>query len=118
MSLDGRQTLILAILVLFLGKYLNHWIRPLRAYNIPEPVTGGVLVSILFAVLYMVAGLEVQFDLGARDVLLVTFFTTVGLNAKFKMLLAGGKPLLILIGCAAAFLVVQNLVGVGVATVC
>ena len=93
MDFDGKYTLILAILTLFLGKYLNSRVAFLRTYNIPEPVTGGVLASILFAVIYSVTGTAASFDLSNRDMLLVVFFTTVGLNAKFATLLAGGKPL-------------------------
>ena len=115
MTFDGKETLVLAILTLFLGKFLNQKVQFLRHYNIPEPATGGVLASLLFALFYLVSGSAAGFDLSSRDTLLVVFFTTVGLNAKFGTLLAGGKPLVILIGCASAFLVVQNLTGVGVA---
>ncbi|RLD75769.1 MAG: hypothetical protein DRJ10_14690, partial [Bacteroidetes bacterium] len=38
MELDSRQTIIVAVLVLFLGKYLNKKFNILRKYNIPEPV--------------------------------------------------------------------------------
>ncbi len=117
MSFDGKETLILAILTLFLGKFLNQRVPFLRKYNIPEPVTGGVLASVVFALMYSVSGNAASFDLSNRDLLLVVFFTSVGLNAKFGTLLAGGKPLLILIGCASAFLVLQNLTGVAVAYV-
>ena len=117
MNFDGKETLILAILTLFLGKFLNRRVPFLRHYNIPEPVTGGVLASMVFALLYSASGNAASFDLSNRDMLLVAFFTSVGLNAKFGTLLAGGKPLLILIGCASAFLVLQNLTGVAVAYV-
>ena len=52
MELDSRQTIIVGILVLFLGKYLNQRIKFLRQYNIPEPVTGGIITSVFFAILY------------------------------------------------------------------
>ncbi len=38
---DVRQTTIMAILVLYLGKYLPHKIRWLQTFNIPEAVSGG-----------------------------------------------------------------------------
>lgn len=115
MTLDGKETLVLAILTLFLGKFLNRKIKLLRNYNIPEPVTGGVLASLAFAMLYALTGNAATFDLSNRDMLLVVFFTTVGLNAKFATLLSGGKPLVILILCASVFLVAQNLTGIAVA---
>ncbi len=49
MELDARQTLIIAILVLYAGRFINSRLRLLRDYNIPEPVTGGLLASISFA---------------------------------------------------------------------
>ena len=52
MELDTRQTVIIAILVLFIGKQLNQKIRLFQHYNIPEPVTGGVLASLIFALIY------------------------------------------------------------------
>ena len=52
MSFSPRQTIIVAILVLFLGKYLTRKIAFLREYNIPEPVSGGLIASILFGALY------------------------------------------------------------------
>ncbi len=115
MDFDGRQTLILAILTLFLGKFLNQRVGFLRRFNIPEPVTGGVIASVLFALIYSITGHASGFELSHRDTLLVVFFASVGLNAKLHTLIQGGKPLLILIGCASAFLVLQNLTGVGVA---
>ena len=116
MLIDDRQTLILAILTLFLGKFLNQRVTFLRTYNIPEPVTGGVLVSVLFFIIYTATGAEVQFDLSGRDTLLIIFFTTVGLNAKLGTLIAGGKPLIILLACAVGFLLLQNLTGIAVAS--
>ena len=46
--LDGRQTIIVALLVLFLGKLLIGKIAFLRNYNIPEPVVGGLMASLIF----------------------------------------------------------------------
>ena len=47
-----------------------------------------------------------------RDLLLLVFFSTIGLSAKFSRLKAGGKALGILVVCAAIFLVIQNVTGV------
>lgn len=41
-----------------------------REHSIPEPVTGGLLVSIAISVAYVLSGVEVGFDLAARAVLL------------------------------------------------
>jgi ESS family glutamate:Na+ symporter len=106
----------LGIIVLFVGKRLNDAIGVLREFSIPEPVTGGLLFSVLIALLYLVSGVEVEFELGARDVLLVYFFTTIGINASLTDLLNGGKPLVILLAITIAYMFLQNLTGISVAS--
>ena len=100
--------------MLFVGKRLNQVVPLFREFGIPEPVTGGLLVCILFTVIYLITGVGVEFTLGARDVLLVYFFTTIGINANFRDLLSGGKPLVILLIATVIFMTLQNLTGIGV----
>lgn len=114
-ELDSRQTLIIAILVLFLGKKLNKEIPFLREYNIPEPVTGGVIASLVFGAIYFTANKEFIFTLADRDTLLLIFFTTIGLSSRISTLIEGGKSLLILLACAVAYLFLQNFTGIAVA---
>ena len=112
---DGRQTLMLAIIVLFAGKYLNKRVGFFQEYNIPEPVAGGVLASLIFGALYYFADLTIKFSLDQRDALLMVFFTCIGLSSKLSTLLEGGKLLLILLALAITYLFIQNLTGIGVA---
>jgi ESS family glutamate:Na+ symporter len=115
LQLGGFLGVTLGIIVLFVGKRINDGVDFLREFSIPEPVTGGLLFSILFGLVYALTSVEVAFDLEARDVLLVYFFTTIGINASFKDLLAGGKPLVILLSITIAYMILQNLTGVSVA---
>ncbi len=117
MELDQRQTFILAILVLFLGRWLNRHVPPLREWNIPEPVTGGVVASVGFGVLFLLAGTQVSFTLDWRDGLLIVFFTTIGLSANVRMLAAGGMTLAVLTLVAVVNLWMQNGIGISLATV-
>ena len=87
------MSVTLGIVVLFVGKRVNDVVVFLREFSIPEPVTGGLIASLLVALLYLISGIEISFDLAARDVLLIYFFTTIGVNSSLKDLLAGGKPL-------------------------
>ena len=100
------------ILVLFLGKAINQRVGWLGDYNIPEPVTGGLIFAISFWALYLATGYRITFDLGIRDVLLVYFFTTIGINARVSDLRSGGRPLAILLVSVIGFLIIQNVVGV------
>ena len=113
-QLDIRQTIIGAIFVLCLGKYLTKRIKFLEDFNIPGAVSGGVLASLLFGFCYIVLQFQVEFDLYIRDAFLIIFFTTIGLSSKLTTLIQGGKPLLILLATAVSFLVLQNLTGVAV----
>jgi ESS family glutamate:Na+ symporter len=113
MLLDARHTLILAILVLFVGRWLNRSVPLLRRYSIPEPVVGGLVASLVLTLAQVIFGTDFQYDLGARDTLLVAFFTTVGLSARLSLLAAGGIALVVLTGVAVSNLVLQNLVSVG-----
>jgi ESS family glutamate:Na+ symporter len=105
----------LGIVVLFVGKRINDAVGFLREFSIPEPVTGGLLFSVLFGLVYAVTGVAVEFDLAARDALLVYFFTTIGINASFKDLLLGGKPLIILLAATIGYMFLQNLTGISIA---
>ena len=116
LRIESFLAITIGIIVLFIGKRLNDRIRVLRELSIPEPVTGGLLFSVLFAGLYWGSGISVEFELRARDVLLVYFFTTIGINASFRDLLTGGRPLLILLAITIAFIMAQNLTGIGVAS--
>jgi len=108
-------TVTLGIVVLFVGKRINDAVGFLREFSIPEPVTGGLVFSLLIALLYFTSSVETHFDLAARDVLLVYFFTTIGINASVKDLLSGGKPLVILLSITITYMFVQNLTGISVA---
>lgn len=108
-------TFTIGIIVLFIGKRINDSVRFLREFSIPEPVTGGLLFSLLTTLVYASTDVAINFELTARDFLLVYFFTTIGINASIKDLLAGGKPLVILLGVTIVFMVTQDLLGISVA---
>lgn len=116
LQLDAFMAVTLGIVVLFVGRQLNNKINFLKEFSIPEPVSGGILFSVLITLIYLATSVEVEFDLAARDILLVYFFTTIGINASLKDLLKGGMPLVILLCVTIGYMVVQNLTGIGVAS--
>jgi len=103
--------LTIGIIVFFTGTILTRRISILQDYNIPEPVSGGLIAALLAYLIYVIFDTSISYELGTRDRLLVYFFTAIGLNARFDDLVKGGKPLLILLGLTIAFMVIQNLVG-------
>ena len=110
--LEGNDVLITSIVVWFLGEYLTKTLPFLKRYSIPSAVTGGLICSALVALVYSFANIEISFDMRIRDLLLLVFFSTIGLSAKFQLLKEGGKSLAVLLLVAAIFLVIQDLTGV------
>ena len=112
----GFVSFTLAIILLFLGKTLTSRVEILRRYSIPEPVIGGFLCAAAVGVAYYAFDLKVTFTLEVRDWLLLYFFAAIGLRADIRTLISGGRPLVILLALATAFIILQNLAGIGIAT--
>ncbi|MEX0338476.1 MAG: sodium/glutamate symporter [Arenibacterium sp.] len=104
-------TATLGLAVFVFGTMLNARLAILRQFNIPEPVSGGLIAAFVGLLLYLLLDVEFAFELQARDLFLVLFFAGIGLNARFQDLIAGGKPLAILIVLTLVMIVLQNAVG-------
>ena len=115
-TISGGHVIVLAIIVWFVGTYINRKVDFLERYSIPVAVTGGLLCSLIVALIYYGSGIKIIFDTGLRDVLLLVFFSTIGLSAKLRLLREGGKALFVLLLFAVALLVLQNATGVALAT--
>ena len=111
-EIAGADVLIVAIVVWFLGTWLTDRISFLKHYNIPAAVTGGLICSLLVTAVYVFLDRQLSFDMRIRDVLLLVFFSTIGLSAKLRLLAEGGKALMILLAVAAVFLILQDVTGV------
>src|SRR5690606_30625664 len=114
-EVDAFVTLTVAILLLFIGKGLMGRYEWLRRFNIPEAVVGGMLCAGVVGALYYLLDVRVQFELGARDMLLLYFFAAIGLGTDVRTLREGGKPLLVLLALASGFMLLQNGLGMAVA---
>ena len=55
-TLDGTDTIVVAILAYFLGRFLTARIALLETYRIPEAVTGGLLVALAWRSFALSAG--------------------------------------------------------------
>ncbi|WP_017235063.1 sodium/glutamate symporter [Pandoraea sp. B-6] len=109
-------TLVCATLVLLLGRKLVEWIGPLRTYSIPEPVAAGLLVAVGALALRQFGQVELKFDTSLQTPLMLAFFATIGLSANLASLKAGGRRLVLFLGVVAGMLILQNAIGVGLAS--
>lgn len=115
LEIGPRRVFMLSVLVLWLGMYLTRKIKFLQDYNIPAPVTGGLICSLVVAALNGFADVQINFDLSLRDTLLLVFFSTIGLSANIRLLIEGGKALSVLLIVATVFLFLQDIIGIFVA---
>ncbi|MDD3758151.1 MAG: sodium/glutamate symporter [Advenella sp.] len=115
LQINAMASFTLAILLLFIGKGLSNRITWLQKYSIPEPVIGGLVCTIIVCLAYYLLDLRISFTLGVRDMLLLYFFAAIGLNTNIQTLKQGGKALVILVVVASTFMVLQNLLGMGIA---
>lgn len=112
-EVPGFITVTISIIVFFTGSGLNRVIPQLRQWNIPEAVTGGLLASLVTLAAHHFLHLGINFDDRARDMLLLYFFTCIGLNARIGDILTGGRTLAVLLGLTIIYLVLQNLIAIG-----
>lgn len=113
--LSDLETLAVGLAALVLATGIARRVPLISRLSVPIPVVGGVIVAIVIALLHRFAHLSVQFASNLTDFLLLMFFTTVGLSAKFSALRAGGRPLVILCAVTVILLFMQNLVGILIA---
>ncbi|PIO97958.1 sodium/glutamate symporter [Pleomorphomonas carboxyditropha] len=116
MQVDAFLSFTIAVILLIIGKILSMNVAFLRKYSVPEPVVGGLVCAALVAGVYAILGEKITFELGMRDFLLLIFFAGIGLKADVGSLLSGGKPLLILLLLAIVFMLLQNAMGMVMAS--
>ncbi|GHD57408.1 sodium/glutamate symporter [Jeongeupia chitinilytica] len=116
LALDTYGTLVAASLVLLFGRKIVAVTPPLRAYSIPEPVAGGLLVAIVLLLARITADVQVQFDTSIQTPLMLAFFASLGLGADLASLKKGGRTVAIFLFVVLGLLLVQNTLGVAIAT--
>lgn len=116
-TVNGYFTLILATLVLLLGRFLVKRIKFLADFNIPEPVAGGLVAALIIYLLNLTLGYSFNFASGLQTAFMLMFFASIGLSADFTRLKSGGKPLVVFLVVVSTFIILQDLVGVILAKV-
>lgn len=115
MELNPLVSLLAATVVLLIGTLLNRRIGFLSRYNIPDPITGGLLFAAIAAIVSSAFAFRVGIDQTIKPTLLLMFFAGIGMCADLRMLGRGGKALLLFLMILFPYILVQNVVGVATA---
>ena len=116
-TLDIIQTLGLAVCVYIVGRWIKSKVTLFQKYFIPAPVIGGLLCSILIFAGKATGLFTIEMTNTLQDFFMNIFFTGTGFTCSLAILKKSGKLGAKLAVGAVIFLVVQNLVGAGLAGV-
>ena len=115
-TFNAFYTLIAAVIVLLLGRLLVNKIDFLKRYNIPEPVAGGLVAAIVSLLVNQFWGYSITTSSALQTSFMLIFFASIGLSANFTKLRQGGIGLIIFLIAISTFIVLQNFVGISLAT--
>ena len=111
---DSVQMLALGCLGVGVGMWLKKKLRFLERWCIPTSIVGGMVFALAFMLLRDRA-LNVETDNTLRDLLMIAFMTTIGLNARLELIRRGGIQVVKLLVVASLGAIAQNLLGIGLA---
>ena len=116
LKLDLVLTLALAALFLYFGYLIQRRVSFLQKSSIPAAAIGGLLFALIVLALHARGTLGVTLDTTLRAPLQTIFFTTIGFGATLSLLRAGGWRLGFFWLIASLTAIVQNVVGMGLAS--
>ncbi|MGX0677612.1 sodium/glutamate symporter [Staphylococcus capitis] len=117
-ELDAITTLCLACVLYLIGQSIINHVSILRRICIPAPVIGGLLFSILVAILDSLHIVKIKLDASfIQDFFMLAFFTTIGLGASLKLFKIGGKVMLLYFMFCGIMAICQNIIGVSLAKI-
>lgn len=116
-KLDIIQTLAIAVVVLFLGRFIKRYIKVLDKLCIPDPVVGGIVFSLLTLFGYSSGLCILELDTTLQNVFMTVFFTAVGFTCDLKVLFKYGKRGIQFAVIVFLLVIFQNIIGVGFAKV-
>lgn len=116
-SLDSTVTLAFAAVLLLLGFFVKNKVRSLDKYCIPAPVIGGFIFMFITWLGHLTGTFAFSFDNMFQNAFMLAFFTTVGLGASYKLLVKGGKLLIVYWLVAGVVSILQNTLGITISKV-
>jgi ESS family glutamate:Na+ symporter len=114
LQLTAIQVLGIACAGLFIGAGIKRLFPVLARLSIPGSVLGGLVYAVVSLALRDRV-VNFKFDLVLRDVLMIAFFTTIGMGASLRLLKLGGRRVAIFLGVSVLGLFAQIAWGAGAA---
>ncbi|WP_291563148.1 MULTISPECIES: sodium/glutamate symporter [unclassified Clostridium] len=112
LKLDMIQTLALAIVVYYIGRWIKTKVTILERFCIPSPVVGGLIFAILNLILTESNIMTISLDSTLQNPFMLAFFTTIGLGASFKLIKQGGIQVGLFFIAALSLVIFQDILGV------
>lgn len=116
MKLGLIETAAVASVLLLAGYAIRRIVTPLERVNMPAPVIGGLLAAVGMLIARILELPRVEFDTSPQQPLMIAFFTSLGFAASIRLLRAGGWQVLVLLALCSVFAILQNLLGIAIAT--
>ena len=114
-NVSAIQAVAIAAVTYYFGAWLRKKVPLLEKYSVPSPVVGGMLVALVLSCLEYFRLMQVNFDTSLQTLLMLAFFTTIGLSASLKIVTEGGKLLVSFLFVITILCVLQNFLGMGLA---
>lgn len=114
-AVDKVQAVALAVCTYYLGVWLKNRIALLSRFAVPSPVVGGMLFAAVMSTFEYFGVFKLQIDSTLQTVLMLAFFTTIGLNASFKVVADGGRMLVTFLFIVTVLVFLQNGLGMTIA---
>ena len=111
------QAVALAVVMYYLGVWIKSKVQILERYSMPSPVVGGMICAVTLSTLQHFQIMKVNFDGTLQSLLMLAFFTTIGLMASVRVVKQGGKLLLGFFIAVSVLAVIQNVLGMSLATI-
>ena len=116
-ALNPIQTIGLAVVAYLVGAQLVAGIGALRKYCIPIPVVGGMLFALLIFAGRQAGLFNITLTTQPiQELFMNIFFTTIGFGASYAAVKRGGQKVLILLIAATVVVVLQNALGISIAS--
>ena len=115
-KLDLLQTVGLAVCVFLLGRWIKSKVKFFQKYFIPAPVIGGLIASVVIFAALKQGWFTLKMTNTLQDFFMNLFFTGTGFTCSIAVIKKSGRTGACLAVGAVLLLVVQNLVGIGLAT--